>query len=73
MQQRGHVLAPGGRAPLDQVEDGGRGADVALAQAAAELRGRGRHYADAAATPLRSATSSTMSRMMRLRSKSFGV
>ena len=82
LQQRLDVLALSERAALDEVQDRRRRAEVALAQALAEVvAGRG-HAADAstgaqasaaAPTPLRSATSATMSRMMRVRSKSLGV
>ena len=74
-QQRSHLLVRA--AGLDEVEHRGRRSQVAVAQASPQRRRRRRH-ADALASrrslaPWRSATSATMSRMIRVRSKSFGV
>ena len=62
------------RRVLDEVQHGRGGREVALAQAGAERCSvHGQAQAGAAATPLTSATSATMSRMMPVRSKSLGV
>src|SRR5208283_4937197 len=74
-QPRGLLTVLGGGA-LQQVERGRRGAEVALAQACAEGGSVGAHAEPLAEepSPLRPAlTSSTMSRMMRVMSKSLGV
>jgi hypothetical protein len=71
-QQRRDVVGLGAR--LDEVQHGGRRAQVTLAQAPPEVGARARHgQALAAATPPRSPTSATMSRMIFVRSKSLGV
>ena len=76
-QQRGDLRAVAGVAALDEVQHGrARPRRSPLAQARAERSRRPRLSSaagrGAAATPLRSATSATMSRMMRVMSKSFG-
>ena len=68
MQQGRDLLAVTVGAALDEVEDRGRRGQVTVAQPAAEL---GAVHAPAA-TPWRSATSATMSRMIRVMSKSLG-
>ncbi|MCW3009994.1 MAG: hypothetical protein JWO90_398, partial [Solirubrobacterales bacterium] len=74
LEQRGALLARRVRTVLDEVQDRGRGGEVPVAQARGELRAAGEAQADAAApTPLASATTETMSAMIRVRSKSFGV
>ena len=75
-QQRGGLLSTPLGAVLDQVQRRRRSRAVALPQPAAELGAvlaLRANQAAAAVTPLRSATRSTMSDMILLSSKSFGV
>ena len=66
---------PRGRAVLDQVERGRRGGAVAARAGGgpSSAAGQARRYGRPRSTPWRSATRSTMSPMIRLTSKSFGV
>src|SRR5205823_11195222 len=76
-QQLPRPLAAGPRAVLDEVQGRRRGASIPLAQPATQLRrfagGGSRRAQAAAAAEWCSATRSTMSPMIRVISKSFGV